>query len=252
MAIQVKLDVFEGPLDLLLHLIEKNELDIYDIPIALITDQYIEYIQSMKQINMEIASEFLIMAATLISIKSKLLLPVKDEEEEEDPRDELVQKLLAYRKYKYVSFLLKEKMQDSGQVIYKEPEFETAQFQTQKKIKLSDIECDATIEDLFTAFSKVLKASRDRIDPIRSKFNKVTQDRYTVAEKVEDLFILFKKEKKISFTNLFLQIRMKEEAIVTFLALLELIKIGKVKADQEKQFDEIEVYWIDGSESHGD
>ena len=122
MALQVKLEAFEGPLDLLLHLIEKNKVDIYDIPIVEITAQYLEYIQAMETDDMKIMSEFLVMAATLVKIKSKMLLP-RDEtkEEEEDPRQELVERLLEYKMYKYMSLDLKDRQLDAGKVVYKEP-----------------------------------------------------------------------------------------------------------------------------------
>ena len=121
MAISVKLEVFEGPLDLLLHLIEKNKVDIYDIPIVEITAQYLEYIQNMETEDMNIMSEFLVMAATLLDIKCKMLLPkeVNEEGEEEDPRAELVQKLLEYKMYKYMSYELKDRQVDAGRTLFK-------------------------------------------------------------------------------------------------------------------------------------
>ena len=123
MAIPVKINVFEGPLDLLLHLIEKNKIDIYDIPIVEITDQYMEYLHSMEQEDLGTMSEFMVMAATLLDIKCKMLLPkeVNEEGEEEDPREELVQKLLEYKMYKYISYELKDYMDNAAGVFYKNP-----------------------------------------------------------------------------------------------------------------------------------
>ena len=124
MGIPVKLEVFEGPLDLLLHLIDKNKGNIYDIPIVTITEQYMEYIESMNAKNLDVMSEFLVMAATLLNIKSKMLLPkieVEEDEEEEDPRQELVERLLEYKLYKYMSFELKDKQIDAARVLYRTP-----------------------------------------------------------------------------------------------------------------------------------
>ena len=122
MGIPVKLEVFEGPLDLLLHLIEKNKVDIYDIPIVLITEQYIDYVSQMDARDMDVMSEFLVMAATLVRIKSKMLLPPEEEEEDEpeDPRQELVERILEYKMYKYASFELKDRQVDAGRMLYKE------------------------------------------------------------------------------------------------------------------------------------
>ena len=123
MGIPVKLEVFEGPLDLLLHLIEKNKVDIYDIPIVLITEQYLDYVSKMDTKDMDVMSEFLVMAATLVRIKSKMLLPVEEEEEEEfeDPRQELVERILEYKMYKYASYELKDRQVDAGRMVFKEP-----------------------------------------------------------------------------------------------------------------------------------
>ena len=123
MELQVKLEVFDGPLDLLLHLIEKNKVDIFDIPIALITEQYLDYVRKMDTKDMDVMSEFLVMAATLVKIKSKMLLPAEEEEqeEEEDPRQELVERLLEYKMYKYAFFELKDRQVDAGKVFFKEP-----------------------------------------------------------------------------------------------------------------------------------
>lgn len=123
MELQVKLEVFDGPLDLLLHLIEKNKVDIFDIPIVLITEQYLDYVRKMDTKDMDVMSEFLVMAATLVKIKSKMLLPAEEEEqeEEEDPRQELVERLLEYKMYKYASFELKDRQVDAGKVFFKEP-----------------------------------------------------------------------------------------------------------------------------------
>ena len=123
MELQVKLEVFEGPLDLLLHLIEKNKVDIYDIPIVTITQQYLDYMKQMNTTDMDLMSEFLVMAATLVRIKSKMLLPVEETEEEEpeDPRQELVERLLEYKMYKYASFELKDRQYDAGRSFYKPP-----------------------------------------------------------------------------------------------------------------------------------
>ena len=171
MAIAVKLNVFEGPLDLLLHLIDKNKIDIYDIPIVEITDQYMEYIHSMEKEDLGIMSEFMVMAATLLDIKCKMLLPkeVNEEGEEEDPRAELVQKLLEYKMYKYMSYELKDKMDAAANVYYREADIPKEVLKYKEPVDPAELLRGMTLEKLNAIFKSVIRRQEDKIDPIRKK-----------------------------------------------------------------------------------
>ena len=234
MTYKVKLEVFEGPLDLLLYLIKKEELDIYDIPIAKITDQYLEYLEMMKMLDLDIAGEFILMAATLMQIKSKMLLPpeeVKEDEiEEEDPRLELVKKLLEYRKFKEAADKLAEKEAEAGKLYTRE---------TDEKPPLGELEdnpfFEASIFDILTAFSKVLK------EVPKETFYNVVKDQFTVGEKIHDIFHMLVNEPKIYFSKLFAQAKSKLEIVVTFLAILELMRLKEILVIQEGPFAEMEI-----------
>ena len=172
MGIPVKLEVFEGPLDLLLHLIEKNKVDIYDIPIVEITNQYMEYIRGMQHEDLNVMSEFLVMAATLLDIKCRMLLPkeVTEEGEEEDPRQELVEQLLQYKMYKYMAFELKDRELDSGQVMYKSPDIPEEILEYAEPVDLDQLLGDLTMAKLGEVFREIMKRQAEKIDPVRSKF----------------------------------------------------------------------------------
>ena len=175
MSLNVKLQVFEGPLDLLLHLIEKNKVDIYDIPIALITDQYLDYIREMKKEDLNVASEFLVMAATLLDIKSKMLLPatVNEEGEEEDPRAELVEKLIEYKLYKYMSFELKDMQIDANRTWFKGATLPEGVADYQEPIDYDKLIGDLDLSKLNRIFKSVMKRQVDKVDPVRSQFGKI-------------------------------------------------------------------------------
>lgn len=189
MAIPVKIDVFEGPLDLLLHLIEKNKIDIYDIPIVEITDQYMEYIHSMEKEDLGIMSEFLVMAATLLDIKCRMLLPkeVNEEGEEEDPREELVRKLLEYKMYKYMSYELKDKMDGAVGVFYKEPTIPDEVMKYREPIDPRELLAGLTLEKLHSIYQSVLKKQEDKIDPIRSRFGTIEKEEVSLSEKMLEI-----------------------------------------------------------------
>ena len=172
MAISVKINVFEGPLDLLLHLIEKNKIDIYDIPIVEITDQYMEYIHGMETEDLGTMSEFLVMAATLLDIKCKMLLPreVNEEGQEEDPREELVQKLLEYKMYKYMSYELKDKLDGAAGVFYKKATIPGEVLKYREPVDPKELLASLTLEKLNQIYKSILKKQEAKIDPIRSKF----------------------------------------------------------------------------------
>ena len=178
MGIPVKLEVFEGPLDLLLHLIDKNKIDIYDIPIVEITNQYMEYIRNMQREDLNIMSEFLVMAATLLDIKCRMLLPkeVTEDGEEEDPRQELVEQLLQYKMYKYMAYELKDRQTDADCVLYKRP---TIPEEVQGYVEPVDLDLllgDLTLSRLNAIFQDVMKRQTDKIDPVRSKFGRIEKE----------------------------------------------------------------------------
>lgn len=246
MSIQIKLEAFEGPLDLLLHLIDKNKINIYDIPIVDITEQYLEYIKLMESKNLEIMSEFLVMAATLINIKSRMLLPVptNEDEEETDPRQELVDRLLEYKMFKYVSDKLRDKQEDASRVMFKLPTIPDEISEYKEEIDVSELIGDLTLSKLHEIFSSIVKKQSDKIDPIRSKFGRIEQEEFDLS----DIFIRIQQYglelKMFYFRNLLEQQTTRMEVIVTFLGILELIKLGRIKIEQEHMFDDIRITYL--------
>lgn len=233
MSINIKLEVFEGPFELLFHLIEKAKLDIYDIPIAEITDQYIDYLNMMKNLDIDLASEFLVMAATLLEIKSKMLLPKisKNEEENiEDPRDELVIKLLDYKRFKEVTNLLRERYFIHEKYLYKNTDFADAIIDS---FKLPD---ELPIELLVEKFQSILLRKKETI---KHEHRKVFRDNVTVDEKMDEIIDYLSSKEWIYFDDLLICYEDKLEIIVTFLALLELIKQKDVSAVQIGSFNRI-------------
>lgn len=241
MAISVKLSAFEGPLDLLLHLIDKNKIDIYDIPIVAVTEQYLEYIKQMDTSDMNIMSEFLVMAATLLDIKCKMLLPkeINEDGEEEDPRAELVQKLLEYKMYKYMSFELKDRQVDAGKTMYKTSTLPKEIEDYRPPIDYGELIGELNLNKLNTIFKSIMKRQTDRIDPIRSTFGKLEKDEVNLDEKMAYVEEYAKNHEKFSFRALLAGQAGKMEIIVTFLVILELMKIGKINISQDEIFDDI-------------
>lgn len=241
MSLEVKLQVFEGPLDLLLYLIEKNKVDIYDIPIVDITEQYLDYIRQMRREDMNVMSEFLVMAATLIDIKCRMLLPkeVNEEGEEEDPRTELVEKLLEYKMYKYMSYELKDKQLDAGKVWFKGKTMPKEVADYTPPVDYQQLIGEVNLSGLREIFESVMKRREDKIDPIRSQFGKIEKDEVDMDAKmsfVQDFILL---QRKCSFRNLLEKQHSKMEIIVTFMVVLELMKIGKILIEQEEAFGDI-------------
>lgn len=241
MAISVKLEVFEGPLDLLLHLIEKNKIDIYDIPIVMITEQYLDYIKQMETEDMNVMSEFLVMAATLLDIKCRMLLPkeVNEEGEEEDPRAELVQKLLEYKMYKYMSFELRDRQVDAGKTWYKKPMLPKEVEDYKYPIDYEELIGDMNLSKLHEVFKSVMRRQEDKIDPIRSQFGKIEKDEINLEEKQSYIEEYVKNHKRFSFRGLLEKQGSKMEIIVTFLAVLEMMKQGIISIEQESAFADI-------------
>ncbi len=230
MSYKVKLEVFEGPLDLLLYLIKKNEIDIYDIPIADITEQYLEYIELMRMLDLNIAGEFLVIAATLIHIKSKMLLPPDEKdllpEEEEDPREELVRRLVEYKKFKEVAGILQGLEGQRKKMFTRDIPFE---------VEPGEVFFEASLFDLITAFTRVLK------DVPKEIFQEIIKDEFTVEQKVHDLLHMFVKTPVMSLLDLFKNSKNKPEIIATFLAVLELIRLKEILVVQKQNFSDIEI-----------
>jgi len=237
MSYKVKLELFEGPLDLLLHLIKKEELDIYNVPISKITEQYLAYLDFMQMLDLNIAGEFLVMAATLMHIKSKMLLPkpegIDEEVEEEDPRSELIKRLLEYKKFKEAAGELSMRAQRQKDFFARGvalPEMGDAM-----KDGLADEPFEASLFDLIGAFTKVMK------EVPKELFHEIIKDEFTVEEKMHDIFHMLVKTPKLSFYALFEKARSKTEVITIFLALLELIRLKEILAVQDGAFGDINI-----------
>lgn len=241
MAISVKLEAFEGPLDLLLHLIDKNKVNIYDIPIVMITQQYMDYVNAMETKDLNVVSEFLVMAATLLDIKAKMLLPreVNEEGEEEDPRAELVAKLLEYKMYKYMSYELRDRQVDAERALYKKSTLPPEVAAYKEPVNLDELLSDVTLSKLNRIFNEVMKRQEDKIDPIRSKFGKIEQEEVSLTEKMDYVREYARNNKHFSFRQLLSGHKSKIHIIVTFLAVLELMKISVIRVEQENTFDDI-------------
>lgn len=246
MAIPVKLEVFEGPLDLLLHLIEKNKIDIYDIPIALITEQYMDYLKAMEKQDLDNMSEFLVMAATLLKIKSRMLLPQEetDEEEPEDPRQELVERLLEYKMYKFMSLELRDRQMDADKMMFKKSTLPPEVADFKEEINLEELIGDLTLAKLNDIFQSVMKKQVDKIDPVRSKFGKIEKEEVNLSQKMRYVQEYGLANKKFSFRKLLEEQHDKMDLIVTFLCILELMKMGRVSIVQEEIFDDIFIEYL--------
>ena len=241
-SLDIKLQVFEGPLDLLLHLIDKNKINIYDIPIVSITEQYLEYLRTMQELNMDVMSEFLVMAATLIHIKTKMLLPKEEKEvleEEEDPRAELVRKLLEYKMYQYAAEELKDRQVDAQRVFYKMPTIPDEVSAYEEPVDLDQILDGLTLTKLHEIFQGVMKRKVDKIDPIRSKFGQIEKEEVRVEDKMEAIREQIRGLSQIRFRALLEVQASKTQVVVTFLAILELMKIGVLVVRQEELFGDI-------------
>jgi len=233
MNIEIKINEFEGPLDLLLHLIKESKMDILNLKIEIITDQYLEYIHKMEEMNLDVASSYLVMAAELIEIKSRLLLPKKQEqetEEEEDPQEQLVNRLIEYQRYKDLTKEFKELEEERHKVFTKSPE--------NIKEYLPEVEVisntDVTLNDLLSAFQKFLERQKEK-EPLATK---VTKKEMSVEERRISIRKMIKKKKKFNFLELF-DVLTKEYVVVTFLAILEMARQNELKITQDTNFGEI-------------
>ncbi len=241
MGIPIKLQVFEGPLDLLLHLIDKNKIDIYDIPIVEITNQYMEYIKAMEREDLNIMSEFLVMAATLLDIKCRMLLPreVNDEGEEEDPRQELIAQLLEYKMYKMMSYELKDRQIEGEYTFCKSPTIPEEVLGYVEPVDLDELLGDLTLARLNRVFQDVMRRQADKIDPVRSKFGKLEKEEVTLPDKLEYVAAYAREHKRFSFRQLLNRQSSRTQIVVTFLAILQLMKEGTIFIEQEQPFEDI-------------
>ena len=232
MSYKVKLEIFEGPLDLLLYLVKKDHLNIYDIPIAKVTEQYLQYLELMRLLDLNIAGEFLVIAATLMQIKSKMLLPAEEGEEnapQEDPREELVRRLLEYERFKEIAQQLREK-ESSQKEIFKRPK---AVEKEQLTPQAGEVYFEASVFDLLNAFSKALE------NVPKDLFYEVIKDEFSVQDKIHEILHLLLVRNSVHISELFNRAGSKMEIIVIFLAILELIRLKEILAQQKEYFGEI-------------
>ena len=233
MTYQLKLDIFEGPLDLLLHLIKEQKMDINDIPVSEISRQYLAYMDLMSDLNLEIAGEYLVMAAELTRLKSKMLLPSHDEdgdgEEGVDPRDELTRRLLEYQRYKSAAGNLRDLEYERQQLFSRGSEIQIEEGE-------EEVIVDATVFDLFSAFKQVLSQRTFKQD-IEIKITTLS-----VSERVNRVLDILNEQESVTFESLFAETLSKQEVIVTFLALLELMRMSLIRVQQGSQFETIRIY----------
>ncbi|MDF2635585.1 MAG: Segregation and condensation protein [Pelosinus sp.] len=225
---KIKLEIFEGPMDLLMHLIEKNQIDIYDIPIAIVTEQYIAYLKTLEIFNIDVASEFLLMAATLLQIKSRMLLPRQPQfvelTEEDDPRQELVDRLIEYRKFKEMSAQMENLLKEREHFFTRLPE----DFPVKIPVPMG-----LNINDLVTAFAAVWESSID-------DYELVSREEFSVQDKMYDIIhLLYKYHGRIEFNQTLIRKGTKSEVVASFLALLELVKLQRVIISQQERFSTI-------------
>lgn len=231
---------FEGPLDLLLHLIKSDEMDIYDIKIEKITEQYLNFIKSMEQMNLNIASEYLVIASELIELKSRLLLPVKKEtdndEYEEDPRENLINRLIEYKKYKDMIDIFKEMEEERKDIFTKEP----INFSEYRDVETEN-NGDISLDDLINALNNFLKRKEDE----KPRTTKITKKELSVKDTTHEIRNILKTKKEVSFFELF-EIKTREYVVVTFLSILEMAKFGEIQILQKGNFDNIVVNLKEG------
>ena len=233
--IEIKIDNFEGPLDLLCHLIDKNKMNIYDINLSEITDQYISYLKEQEKLNLEVASEFLVMASTLLYLKSKNLLPKQEEEEEEITEEELIRRIIEYKKFKEISEAFKKNYLEYSKRIFKAPE----------NIELPKKKLEKNYDNMIipSIYANLLKKNTEKINQNAKNIEKIALvDTYTVASKVKEMFKVLIKQKSFVFNKLFsINKRNKQEVVTAFSGLLELSRRNKIETSQEELFGDITV-----------
>lgn len=231
----IKLENFEGPLDVLCHLIDKNKMDIYDINISEITDQYIEFIKQMKEMNLDITSEFLVMSSTLLYLKSKHLLPKVEEDEEEITEDELIRRIIEYKKYKEITNKLRENFENYSKRFYRIPE--------EIKLPKQKIEVEYNAEIIPDLYKKLLQRNTDKINENASNIEKIAiTEAYPVINTVKEMYRALIKFKKFTFNKLFsVKKQSKVEVVTAFSGLLEMSRRNKITTEQNELFGNIEV-----------
>lgn len=239
MELSLKLDSFEGPLDLLLHLIEKNKINIYDIPISLITEQYLEYLALMQEERLDDLSEFIVMAATLLDIKARLLLPKPElETEEEDPRAELVARLLEYKKFKLLSGDLRLMQEGSDHFFYREKHLPREVEKYRPPVDLDRLLQDVTEDRLYRICQDILKRLEDKQDNQHSHFGEIEREAVRIGDRLDYVRERVLKPGRHSFRSLLGRAATKLEVVVTFMAILELIKTGEIRLTEDSTRDD--------------
>lgn len=258
MAYKIEIEAFEGPFDLLLHLIQVNEIDIYNIPIHEITQQYMAYIDDIEKLDMDLASEFLVMAATLLEIKSKMLLPNHEEDalyeqfDLDDPRQDLVRKLVEYKQYRGAATFLKDREDSHSRVVFKEQEDLSPYV---REITNEELNQDLDAQLLVEAVQRILRNLNKEDSSRKGFFHKLQRDLFTVDEKMDQIREKLQSFKRFAFTALFGEEITRNEVIVTFLAILEMLKLKEVKLQQDQTFGDIHLLRMRdqiGSEIHGE
>lgn len=254
MAIEIKLEAFEGPMDLLLHLIDKNKVNIYDIPIALITEQYMNYLSTMQALDPELdrMSEFLVMAAELLDIKSRMLLPVeKNEEGEEiDPREELVRRLIEYKTCKYMSQELRDREKNAEGALFRRKHIpgEVAAYRPPVSVDKILDEASVTLPGLYKVFQEVMKRRENLRDPIRAGFGRIEKEEFNTRETMSYVEHFIENRRRCTFRNLLMLRPGRTYVVVSFLTILELMKRGHIYVTQDENFGEIYIEQNDRSQ----
>ena len=249
-----KIEQFEGPLDLLLHLIEKNKMNIFDIPIVKLTEQYLSYIAKMTIEDLDVVSNFLVMACTLLEIKSKMLLPLlKDENDNEiDPRDELIKRLLEYKKYKDLGHELEEYEDEAPNYMLKGPTIPKDVAKYIPEINYDELLKGINVNKLNEVFIEILRRKEDSIDTLRSNFGVIAKEKIPLKDTIISVTQYAITNKKFSFREMLETKNTKTEVIVSFLAILELIKVGQIKVIQNNLLDDIYIEYIEGNKGKVD
>ena len=239
--IQYKLENFEGPLDLLLYLIDKNKIDIYDIPINTITDQYLEYMSGLDALDMDLQSSFIVMASYLLSIKAKMMLPLvkNNDEEEEDPRENLVRQLLEKKKYKTLGHEMSSLEDDAPQYLTKEATIPKEVQRYIPEINYDDLLKDLNLNRLKKIFLDIINKKENSKDVLRSGFGTIKRERMPLREKIISIDNIMKENKKLNFRSYLLSLPTKQDIVVSFLAFLELISAGSILIDAKEPNDDV-------------
>lgn len=248
--ITYRLENFEGPLDLLLHLIEKDKIDIYNIPIAEITEQYLDYVAALREEDLDIVSDFLVMAATLLEIKSRMLLPreLDEEGEEIDPRAELVARLLEYKRFKYMALLLRRREGSAAERLCKPPTIPREVEKYTPPIDLSELLRDVTADRLRTLLMDIVRRREDVVDQVRAKFGVIRREKISLQGRIRDVLEYARRHGQFSFRHMLRKRRGKMDIVVSFLAVLELMKMGKITLEQQRPFADMDIHVVEGAE----